>query len=364
MYIKSLKLRNYRKFVKEKFEFDEHITLITGLNAQGKSTILEAICLLTGGIGGLAGSNTSENQDLINYNGKDLVSRIDAEIVNTDGDTDTLSLIIRENRKEFLYNNKRTRNNRNVASTLFSPEQIELLTVSPSKRRDFLNNIISKIDIEYGLQLKRYEKILKHRNSILRKLAKNFYETGVIESPSKDMDFWTEELAKMCSIIMQKRSEIIRLINESRDGFDLIYLPSLTLSQFEDMADIQSLKEIHLKEMHEKYRRDVAIGYTKTGIHRDDWSIVTDKDLKKFGSRGEKRVALGQLYFRVQEILAQKLGFYPVLLLDDISSELDAYNIDKIFSHEVISKQQVISTALNIPPILKKQKSKKIISLS
>jgi len=156
MYIKSLTLRNYRKFIKEKFEFDQHITLITGLNAQGKSTILEAICLLTGGIGGFAGSSTSENQDLINYNGKDQVSRIDAEMVDADNNIVTISLVIRANRKEFLYNNKRILNNRNVASTLFSPEQIELLTVSPIKRRDFLNNIISKIDIEYGLQLKRY----------------------------------------------------------------------------------------------------------------------------------------------------------------------------------------------------------------
>ncbi len=94
-------------------------------------------------------------------------------------------------------------------------------------------------------------------------------------------------------------------------------------------------------------KRDIATGYTNVGPHRDDWILSNGEDIKKFGSRGEKRLAIGQMIFKKQEIIAEKLGFYPILLLDDIASELDEKNSKKIFDKKLLKKQQTFLTIID-----------------
>ena len=94
-------------------------------------------------------------------------------------------------------------------------------------------------------------------------------------------------------------------------------------------------------------KRDIATGYTNIGPHRDDWILTNGNDIKKFGSRGEKRLAIGQMIFKKQEVIAEKLGFHPILLLDDIASELDEKNTEKIFDKKLLKRQQTFLTIIN-----------------
>lgn len=100
-------------------------------------------------------------------------------------------------------------------------------------------------------------------------------------------------------------------------------------------------------------KRDIATGYTNIGPHRDDWDIFNDKDIKKFGSRGEKRLAVGNLIFEIQNIVYKKTANYPVLLLDDISSELDMLNTKKILPKKFLNKQQTFITTIDLKHIPK-----------
>ena len=94
-------------------------------------------------------------------------------------------------------------------------------------------------------------------------------------------------------------------------------------------------------------KRDIATGYTNIGPHRDDWILTNGNDIKKFGSRGEKRMAIGQMIFKKQEVIAEKLGFHPILLLDDIASELDERNTEKIFDEKLLKRQQTFLTIID-----------------
>jgi DNA replication and repair protein RecF len=342
--ITSIHLRNFRKFDKLDIELTDGINIIQAANAKGKSTILEAVHLLTNG----HSPWTSDHADMISYNNdKNTHFRIEAKLHN--GKETVIALFHENGVNQFFIDNKKTLRKKFSAltcSNIFSPEQIELLMISPSKRREFLDNLIVKIDLDYKEDLLKFERILRQRNAYLKKLSKKFYDTGEIAQDDQQLEFWTKEFATASTKLMSRRSAIIEELSQNTNGFKVKYHPSLTLNLFEDLGKINEIAQIHYKELINFFRRDIALGYTKTGAHRDDWGITTDKDVKRFGSRGEKRIAIGKLIFQTQELFKKYLGYYPILLLDDISSELDDSNIKKLLSKEFLNKQQVIITTL------------------
>lgn len=306
---------------------------------------MEAIYLLTNG----HSPWTSELEDIRNYlNERDDFFRIEASIEHNMDDF-KIAVFHQNTSNQFSIDGKRTirkRYSRLTCSNLFSPDQIELLMVSPSKRREFMDHLISKVNLDYKDNLQRFERIHRQRNAYLKKLSKRFYDTGEINIEDQQLNFWTKEFASASAKIMAKRAEILEELSNNDAGFRIHYNPSLKLNMFEDLAQIEQLSQIHFKELAEYFKRDVALGYTKTGAHRDDWNITTDKDIKRFGSRGEKRMAISRLIFQTQEIYNKYLGFYPILLLDDISSELDDNNVKLILENETLRKQQVVVTTI------------------
>jgi len=350
MYIQKLTLKNYRQFTNETFEFSPNITIISGKNAKGKTTILEALNIITNG----KSPWTNENEDIISYkqtsNEPDRYYRIEAEILDSDDNAKQLTIFHSATQTKFEIDKKKVSRRKFysfTASNLFSPEQIDLLMISPSKRRDFLNNLIGKIDPDYELLLSDFEKIHRQRNAYLKRLAKIFYDTGIIKKDDQQFEYWSSEFAELSSRLMSKRAEIINQLSDEKDKIFIHYKPSLELNLFEDMAETNNIAKIHLEKLLDSAKKDIALGYTCVGAHRDYWRISTDKDIRRFGSRGEKRVALGKLIFRTQELLNRYLGYYPILLLDDISSELDDDNIKRLLTHEAIDKQQVVLTTIN-----------------
>jgi DNA replication and repair protein RecF len=325
--IKKIKLTNFRRFDELDIDITKDIVILHGDNGKGKSTILEAIYLMTNGISPWASSDEYIKN---NQRTEDPFTRV--EMIN---DENTYSFFKSSKKRIFKVDNHTTIPKKffeKTASTIFNPEQIEMLMISSSNRRSFLDEAIVITSYEYSDTLKKFRKVLRQRNAYLKKLSKDFYEKGVVARNDTQLNFWTEELIKISKDIQKRREETCE--NLCLDKLKIKY--------------IKSNKEIALEDAVEaSKKRDIATGYTNVGPHRDDWVLINGMDIKKFGSRGEKRLAIGQLIFKKQEIIAEKLGFYPTLLLDDIASELDEKNTKKIFEKEHLSRQQTFITIVN-----------------
>jgi DNA replication and repair protein RecF len=348
--IRNLKLTNFRKFKKLSLEFTSNLVVIHGDNTKGKSSILEGIYMLTNGH-----SPWGDTEDVYNYNQKeDMYFRAQADIEN--GDEVKNYAYFRDGEKRVLQIDDQKTTSRkffeNISSIIFNPEQIEILMISPSKRRDFIDDILSKIDIEYADLLSKFKKILRQRNAYLKKLSKKFYDTGQVTLPDKQLEYWTAEFAKASAAMISKRAAVIEELKT--DEFTLHYRSTLSLNLFEDMSDLESLAKIHYNALMNKIKPDVAVGHTRIGAHRDDWAIFNGKDVKRFGSRGEKRIAIIKLIFRTQQLVTQKKGHQPYLLLDDIPSELDSSNTKLILDPKVLERQQTFVTTINIKSIPEK----------
>jgi DNA replication and repair protein RecF len=325
--IRNIKLSNFRKFGEVEIPIEKEIVVLHGDNAQGKSTVLESIMLITNGSSPWASSDeyiSIDQEDDKKY------TRIEITI-----DEKVFSFFKNNGRRVFQIDSKKTTPKKffqETASTIFNPEQIEILMISPSKRRDFLDETISLMNYDYSDTLKTFRKTLRQRNAYLKKLSKYFYERGIVARNDTQLNFWTEKFTGLAKEIQKKRIEICNEL--SSEDIWIEYVKSNEETPLEEK--IEATK-----------KRDIATGYTNIGPHRDDWNLINGKDIKKFGSRGEKRLSIGQLLFSKQELVAKKLGFYPLLLLDDISSELDKENTKKVFDKDFLAKQQTFITIVN-----------------
>lgn len=336
--IEKIVLTNFRRFKEKVFDIDKNIIVIHGENAQGKSSFLESLYLISNGYSPWASSN-----DLIN-NKQDKQPHLRIEIVK---DNKSYIYFKDEHKKIYKIDGKSVRSKtffQQNSASIFNPEQIELLMISPSKRRSYLDEIISKYNYEYEEILSRFNKVLRQRNAYLKKLAQKFYDNGTIAINDPQLNFWSKEYISSSTEILINRLQLCKDL--SIGEYDIKYKTCFDIDK----------RKIHNKEyittqienaLEQNKRRDIATGYSNVGPHRDDWDIFKDEDIKRFGSRGEKRLAIGKLIFLVQDIIYTKIGFYPILLLDDIASELDTKNTVNIFNKEYINKQQTFITVIH-----------------
>ena len=347
--IKKLKLKNFRKFKDLELEFDSNLVVLHGDNAQGKSSILEAIHILFNGKSPWSGSDeyvhNNQNGSITKY------SRIEMEV-----DEKIYAHYKDNNRKVYTIDDHKTTSKKffsENSATIFNPEKIDLLMLSPTRRRDFLDETISYFNYEYSSVLKEYKKIIHQRNSYLKKLSKKFYESGIIARNDPQLNFWTKQLAKIASEIYKERLAIIERFTE--DNFEIQYnFCKKELGKILNFEhNLEKIENLLSTILEENKKRDIATGYSNIGPHRDDWKIFTDQDIKRYGSRGQKRIAIGNLIFQSHEIIAQEIGYYPTLLLDDIASELDKENTKNILDRKVLDKQQTFITTVD-PKILPK----------
>ena len=335
--IRRIKLTNFRKFKDFEIDITKDIVVFHGDNAVGKSTLLEAMYILSNGKSPWAVSDeyiqTEQDCD-------DSYCRV--EITIKEEEEKIYSYYKSSNRRILKINEKNVPVKKffeETAATIFNPEKIEILMISPSKRREFLDEIISTLDYEYVETLKQFRKVLKQRNAYLKKLSKQFYEKGIIARNDPQLNFWTKEFLKEAEKI-QKMREVLSKRMKTKD-LKIEYIKSNNDIALEDALENSK-------------KRDIATGYTNVGPHRDDWELINGKNIKKFGSRGEKRLSIGKLIFEVQKIMKKELGYYPILLLDDIASELDKKNTAEIFKPEIVNKQQTFITIIDYKNLPKK----------
>ena len=296
------------------------VNILLGRNAQGKTNVLEAMFAVAAG-----GSFRVSNERVLVQQGRDF-ARVELDFENGRGDAKKAEVIwILEDgfaRKTVKLNGvvvQRSDVIRQMPVVLFSPEDIDLIRLSPQKRRKFLDLLITRFDMEYSQDLLDYWKVLRQRNQLLLMIKQG-------RSGEGELEIWDEKMSELGSRIVAKRQkvaeEVSRLTNEYYhewfgelgDMLKISYAPSLNFTTPKIYgAGLAGARQI-----------DIARTNTTRGIHRDDVLLVLNgNDMRMSASRGEFRSAVIALKLAEGEILKSKLGEAPVYLLDDIFSELD-----------------------------------------
>jgi len=313
--LKSISLQNFRSYKKAEFQFDKK-TLIVGPNTSGKTNLIEAIYLLSRG----KSFRTDKDPQMISYN-KDL-ARVkgstpdeNLEVLLTSG----LVLGRKTAYKKFMVNGvakRRADYSESLPSVLFSPEDLELIIASPGLRRRYLNDALEQTDRDYRFALINYEKALRQRNALLN-LAK---DTG--RRNEEQFEYWDKIIIENGQILATKREEFIKFLNKERkETFD-----------FEIIYDKSTISKDRLGEYKDA---ELGSGVTLVGPHRDDFIVYIKNskkghDIKFYGSRGQQRLAVLQLKLLELLYLERKLERKPMLILDDVFSELDSSHINLI----------------------------------
>lgn len=368
MYISTIKLQNFRSYAKSEFTFTSDTTVIVGPNTAGKTNILEAIFLLSTG----KSFRADRDVEMIKFNEE--IGRVYGVIVNNDSNSDVKLEIILTNgmvaktatpKKKYSVNGVPKRQidfAGLLRAVLFAPTDLDLITDSPSLRRKYLDFVLLQIDRDYRRALLSYEKGLRQRNRLLERIR----DEGVSHS---QLGFWDELLIKNGQYMTQKRREYVSYINYNLKIADALKKDGKDSIRLQIVYDSSEISKDRLKQYE---REEVASATTLVGPHRDDWSIkkyLSSKVLRcssfalrategkqeswvevsLFGSRGEQRMAVLWLKMCELEYINDKTGQRPVLLLDDIFSELDDNHRGLIM--EVVPKQQTIITTTDIEHI-------------
>ncbi len=326
MRIKNLLLKNFRNYSDEVFDFGEGLNILTGRNAQGKTNCAEAVFYLCTG----TSPRARRDRQLIKYGQSS--AEISADCSSRCGDIN-ISACIRENGREIKLNgNKITRNADllgNLYAVFFSPQELRLIQDGPDERRRFLNISLSQLSRPYYVALARYNRILEQRNNLLKNRDLSLvYDT---------LPVWDEQLCSYAAVVARRRADYIAelapLAAEAHsfltDGKE-----SLAVSpEKKYRGDEEELKGRLYEELKNNYDRDVRLGYTASGPHRDDVDIKIDgEDAKTYASQGQTRTAALAIKLAEVEIFKTAGGEYPVLILDDVLSELDLARRKKLVS--------------------------------
>lgn len=344
MRIKNLRLKNFRNYAEESFEFSEGLNVLFGRNAQGKTNCAEAVFYLCTGIS----PRSRRDRQLIRHGEE--VSEISAAAEGRYGNI-SIEAKIFENGREFKLNgNKITRNADilgNLFSVFFSPHELRLVQDGPDERRKFLNVSISQLSRPYYTALSRYNKILEQRNNLLKNR-----DLSVVYDL---LPVWDAQLCKYAAIIARKRADYIEMLAplaQSAHAYLTDGAEELVISAEKKYKGSEAELEKRLfTELSENYERDVRLGYTVSGPHRDDIGIEIDGvDAKTYASQGQTRTCALSIKLAEVEIFKNLSGEYPVLILDDVMSELDLPRRKKLI--ERTSELQTILTCTHAERVL------------
>ncbi len=317
MKLRKLQLENFRNYPNYSYEFDndKEITILLGPNGQGKTNFLEALYTLSLG----KSFRTSTQEDLIEWGNEYL--RCNCEIT-TDNDTINLEVFYSKapKQKNFKKNGVNLKNSEylgNLLTVLFHPEDLNMLYLSPSLRRKYLNIILSQTDKKYLKNLSQFKKVLKQRNALLHAIREKF-SNNLIE----DLEAWDQELIEFADYILEKRKEFIKYLNKNLEKYysQVADEKNRIEVKYDSKTNNTAYKELIKLRRNEDIRR----AETTTGPHRDDMKFfINGKEISNSASRGEYRTLL--LAIKLIEIayIKEKTGKNPVLLLDDVFSELD-----------------------------------------
>jgi len=322
MRISKLNLRGFRNISDLGLEFCPGLNVLIGRNAQGKTNIIEAIGLLSTA----TSFRTSEFRDMIGWDFSK--AEVSAEVEAADGD-DVLRVTMDASKKTFLRNGKRAMPRRSspVKTVLFAPEEIMLLRNSPGSRRRYMDSFISQLHGPHRSDTSKYEKVLRQRNRILGDFDTPAGRRSTLVEP------WDEQLCSLGARIVASRSEWMARLNghipeqyeriaPADGGASFDYAPHCGGESLGDGSE--AIRRTLVRRIAERRKDELARGVTLVGPHRDDLRArIGEQAVKGFGSQGQHRSFVLALKLAEMRLVVEETGCDPILLLDDVASELD-----------------------------------------
>lgn len=344
MILTNLQLKNFRNYDNIDLSFNKKINIFIGNNAQGKTNILESIYVLS-----LTKSHRT-NKDLFLIKKNSLFTKIIGTINDNDKNT-KYEVLINENGKRVSINDKPLKKVSEYLSKInaimFCPDDLEIIKGSPQERRSFFNISISGFNNDYVRYLNEYNKILRTRNEYL----KNY------EIINKDyLDVLTNKLIDLNIYIYNERKKYVETINKYLSNIykDITGKTNIVLKYDSFIEDEDNLKNQLEDKFNMVYNNELFQKVTLLGIHKDDFSIfIDDVKINNYGSQGQHRIAILCLKLSEIKIYEEEYNKKPILLLDDIFSELDTTkksNIIKFIKNDL----QVFITSTDLNNIDKK----------
>lgn len=339
MIIKNIKLKNFRNYENLDFVLNNRLNIIIGNNAQGKTNILESIYFLS-----LTKSFFAVNDKVV-IKKNCLYARIDGIITSNNG-CNNLSILVNNYGKYLKIGNKEIKKSSDYLGylkvILFSPDNIRLLKEGPSIRRRFLNIEISQLSKRYILILNQFNDLLKQRNEYLKNIRNSLMDKDY-------MLILNQKFAELAYQIYNFRNDFIVEINKrikdiyksiiNIDNIEIKYITDVKLNDKEIM--INEIKD----RLDKNYDKEILYGNTLIGPQRDDFSILLNgNDISSYGSQGQMRIAILSVKLSEIDIIFNKFGEYPVILLDDIFSELDVDKRNKLIKYLNCDRQVIITT--------------------
>lgn len=323
MIVKSLKLENFRNHSDTGILFSDRFNIIYGDNGQGKTNILEAIYLCASG----RSHRTSKDSELIKFGCNSF--QVETFVKNSGLDKNISISYLADHKKQIRINEipllKIGALMGNLYSVIFSPEDLLIVKQGPQERRRFVDITLSQIKPSYFYDLQLLTKILKQRNTLLKSISSN---SALLDT----MEIWNTKLAEVAASIIISRKNFARSLSMLAQNQHKYLTVEKEIISFNYECSFQISEDINKSSIIDKYvlaleknlTRDIALGYTTVGPHRDDFDIlINQKSLKTYGSQGQQRSAVLSLKIAEIELIYKETGEYPVLLLDDVMSELD-----------------------------------------
>lgn len=336
MYLKQLSLLNFKNYEEAEIEFSSGVNCITGNNGSGKTNILDALHYLS-----MCRSYfTSTDYQNIRHEADFFMVRGDFVVGNV---TESILCSLKEGQKKQFKRNQKEYDRLNehiglLPVVMVAPVDQELITEGSEVRRKFLDRIISQIDKSYLEDLISYNKVLSHRNSLLKQIA----VSGVVDVAS--FQIWDEQLVALGSRIYKKRNEFV-------SGFEPVFIRFYQyMTSEEENASLQYESQLETTNYTEllsrSFTKDRTIQFTSTGIHKDDLTFsIENKPAKKFGSQGQQKSLVMALKLAQFEMIKKHKALRPIVMLDDLFDKLDDNRVSRILKmvHDDIFGQLFIT---------------------
>lgn len=360
MYIEKIELEGFRNYDKEETEFHKNINIITGENAQGKTNLLESIYFTSFGKSFRAG----RDREMIGF-GKDYC-RVSALYVKDDEneiEKEKVDIALsKDGRKAARIDGRNVEKISELISdyysVIFSPEDLKIVKDEPEKRRKFIDGELCQLSFSYFNALTNYKKILSQRNSYLK-------ENNIDDSL---LSVWDESLSEEGSKIIVSRKAFIERLSKISEEIHSNITDGKEMPEIEYDSNIpfsenrEEVKELFLERLKDSREKDIYNGNTAAGPHKDDIEIkIKGKSTRKYASQGQQRTVALSLKLAEIELIKEEKGDYPILLLDDVFSELDEGR--QRYLVDYLEMMQVFITAAEIPEKILKTfpESKKIV---
>jgi DNA replication and repair protein RecF len=325
LYLKNLSLTNFRNYETLSLSFDGPIQLFIGNNAQGKTNVLESVYVLA-----LAKSHrTSRDKELIAWDAE--YATIRSEVERRYGSVRLELQLTAKGKRAKINGMEQQKLSEYIGAlnvVMFAPEDLAIVKGAPAQRRRFIDMELGQVSPTYLFYLSNYNKVLAQRNQLLKDIAMK-------KSHSMEMlGIWNTQLAELAVKLLRKRFEFIRKLETwakeihagITDGKETLSLHYENTSPVTEDQPVDQAVQAMLAAYEEVFDREIQRGSTLLGPHRDDFSLmVNGKDVQTYGSQGQQRTSALSLKLAEIELIREEVGEYPILLLDDVLSELDEH---------------------------------------